>query len=166
MAGRPKKEDSRDNQYRVRLNDAENEMLDYVSRMTEKKKSDVFRQALTELYEKTKYAEAVLEFGVPVDDEMEYMDPDGDDFGISLKRVINCPYCGHGNKVDFAEDCNTCSEERSMGPEITYYFDWDEYACEQCDRPFSIKGYICEYPVNCYNFEEIDVEEIDDEEGE
>ena len=37
MAGRPKKEDSRDNQYRVRLNDNENEMLEYVSKMNEKK---------------------------------------------------------------------------------------------------------------------------------
>ena len=47
MAGRPKKEDSRDNQYRVRLNDDENEMLTYVSQMTEKAKSEVFRQSLT-----------------------------------------------------------------------------------------------------------------------
>ena len=61
MAGRPKKEDSRDNQYRVRLNDDENEMLEYASKMTDKAKSEVFRQALRDYYNKVKLQEAISE---------------------------------------------------------------------------------------------------------
>ena len=34
MAGRPKKDDSREKQYRVRLNDEEDKMLDYASQAT------------------------------------------------------------------------------------------------------------------------------------
>lgn len=75
MAGRPKKEDSRDNQYRVRLNDSENEMLEYVSKMNEKKKSDVFRQALIELYEKTKLAEARKDFSKPDEEYIDEYEP-------------------------------------------------------------------------------------------
>ena len=46
MAGRPKKEDSREKQYRVRLNDEEDKMLDYASRATGVRKSEIFRKAL------------------------------------------------------------------------------------------------------------------------
>ena len=50
MAGRPKKEDSREKQYRVRLNDEEDKMLDYASRATGIRKSEIFRKALQEYY--------------------------------------------------------------------------------------------------------------------
>lgn len=95
MAGRPKKEDSRDNQYRVRLNDDENEMLTYVSQMTEKAKSEVFRQALTELYHKTKLAEAMQDFAGESEEYDEH---------VSLRRTIDCPYCGHTHMMDFTDD--------------------------------------------------------------
>ena len=41
-----KKEDSRDKQYRVRLNDAEDEMLSFCSEETGEAKSEIFRKAL------------------------------------------------------------------------------------------------------------------------
>ncbi|MBP3199536.1 MAG: hypothetical protein J6N21_21420, partial [Butyrivibrio sp.] len=87
MAGRPKKEDSRDNQYRVRLNDDENEMLDYVSHMTEKAKSEVFRQALTELYQKTKLAEARRDFAEEFSDDEDY-ESSWEEEHVSLQRAI------------------------------------------------------------------------------
>ena len=163
MAGRPKKEDSRDNQYRVRLNDDENEMLDYVSRMTEKAKSEVFRQALTELYQKTKLAEARRDFEGEFDQSEEY-EPTWEDEHVSLKRTIDCPYCGHTHMMDFEDDCESSSSERSMGPEILYEFDLDDCVCEKCGKQFRVKGFICEYPMGCYNHEGIDVEPIDGEE--
>ncbi len=46
MAGRPPKEDSRDKQYRVRLNDAEDEMLSFCSEETGEAKSEIFRKLL------------------------------------------------------------------------------------------------------------------------
>ena len=60
MAGRPPKEDSRDKQYRVRLNDAEDEMLSFCSEETGEAKSEIFRKALKAYYENTKYFKNVL----------------------------------------------------------------------------------------------------------
>ena len=48
--GRPTVDDKRDNQYRVRLNDEENQMLAYCSQMTGQPKSQIFRKALEEYY--------------------------------------------------------------------------------------------------------------------
>ena len=45
MLGRPKKEDSREKQYRVRLNDKEDEMLAFASNATGVPKSEIFRKA-------------------------------------------------------------------------------------------------------------------------
>ena len=60
MAGRPPKEDSRDKQYRVRLNDAEDEMLSFCSEETGEAKSEIFRKALKAYYENTKYFKNIL----------------------------------------------------------------------------------------------------------
>ena len=46
MAGRPIKENRRDKQYRVRLNEEEDEMLSFCSEKTGKPKSDIVRRAL------------------------------------------------------------------------------------------------------------------------
>ena len=51
MAGRPPKEDSRDKQYRVRLNDEEDDMLSFCSEETGEAKSEIFRKALKSLRE-------------------------------------------------------------------------------------------------------------------
>ena len=62
MAGRPPKEDSRDKQYRVRLNDAEDEMLSFCSEETGEAKSEIFRKALKAYYENTKYFKNTILF--------------------------------------------------------------------------------------------------------
>ena len=49
--GRPTVDDKRDKQYRVRLNDEENQMLTYCSEMTGQPKSQIFRKALEEYYQ-------------------------------------------------------------------------------------------------------------------
>lgn len=154
MRGRPKKEDSRDKQYRVRLNDSEDEMLNYASGITGKQKSEIFRQALVDYYNKVRVNEYVAE-----EDECEW----GMEH-IELKRVIDCPYCGYGNGIDFEDDCDSWSEERQMGPQITYSFDLENFECGSCGKEFHISGYICEYPVGAYNYEDIKVERNDAEE--
>lgn len=52
MRGRSKKDDNRSQQYRVRLNDTEDAMLDHVSRFTGLPKSEIFRRALKDYYSK------------------------------------------------------------------------------------------------------------------
>lgn len=154
MKGRPKKEDSRDRQYRVRLNSVEDQMLSYASELTGMQKSDIFRQALQDYYNKVRLVESVPE-----------EDYDYDDWGhISLKRAIECPYCGASNVMDFADDCDSFSEERQMGPQITYSFDWEDCYCAACEKQFHVYGSIWEYPVGAYNYEDIKVEAIDEEE--
>lgn len=152
MAGRPPKDDSRDKQYRVRLNDAEDDMLSYCSQQTGEAKSEIFRKALKAYYENAKYVKTAL-----TDEEEEY-----EDYGldhISLKRTISCPRCGAANNMDFEEDCDSSSEERQMGPEITYFFDWEDCECVACHKKFRVHGHISEYPMGAYNYEEINVEE-------
>lgn len=82
--GRPSVEDKRDNQYRVRLNDEEEQMLTYCSQTTGKPKSQIFREALVSYF----HTVALNELSAQPDyGEMELS-------GISMKRVIECPYCG------------------------------------------------------------------------
>ena len=72
--GRPTVDDKRDNQYRVRLNDEENQMLTYCSQMTGQPKSQIFRKALEEYYQTVQLNE--MEMGMD---------------GISMRRVIKPP---------------------------------------------------------------------------
>lgn len=172
MAGRPQKEDSRDKQYRVRLNDVEDDMLSFCSQETGEAKSEIFRKALKAYYENTKYFKNVLkEQAEGYDaDELDFENYEGyENYGIdhiSLKRSISCPYCGSENNMDFEDECTTTSEERQMGPQITYSFDLKRYTCEECNKDFRVYGSIWEYPMGAYNYEEINVDTYDDEEDE
>lgn len=152
MVGRPKKDDSRDKQYRVRLNNEEDRMLNYASSKTGKLKSEIFRQALVEYYNKVRIIDSNDRFEINSDDH------------ISLKRVIECPFCGFANLVDFSNYASESSWEKQMGPEITYEFDVDDYECEQCEKKLHISGYICEYPVGAYNSENVVIEKSEGDE--
>lgn len=177
MTGRPLKEDSRDKQYRVRLNNEEDDMLNYCSEETGKAKSEIFRKALKAYYENTKYVKNLIkdkekqseqETGIPDFDKYEEQtevdfDDNGMD-GISLKRAIECPYCGSENNMDFADNYETSNEERKMGPQIEYMFDWEDCTCDECGKKFRVHGSIWEYPMGAYNYEEIEVEKLEDEE--
>lgn len=141
--GRPTVDDKRDNQYRVRLNDEENQMLVYCSKMTGQPKSQIFRKALEEYYQTVQLNE--MEMGVD---------------GISMKRVIKCPHCGVSNAIDLSNySTGDYSTERQMGAEIQHSFDCEDYECMRCGHIFRVEGYINEYPVGAYNFEEINVME-------
>lgn len=154
MAGRPPKDNSRDKQYRVRLNESEDRILKYVSEMTGKQKSEIFRNALEDYYNKVRMQEAIqADTGFAVWDTEH----------ISLKRVIDCPYCDVANKCDFEEAYEPSYDERSMGVEITYNFDWKSYECCSCRRIIHISGYISEYPVGAYDHENIKVEKVEDD---
>lgn len=92
--GRPKVEDKRDSQYRVRLNDAEDEMLDYSSKALGVPKFEIFRNALKMYYNSTLLNKYESRF--------EYEEGWESDL-ISLKRVIQCPYCDMRNRIDFGK---------------------------------------------------------------
>lgn len=138
--GRPTVDDKRDNQYRVRLNDEENQMLAYCSEKTGQPKSQIFRRALESYFQTVQLNELEMETD-----------------GISMKRVIECPYCGAPNAIDFADySTDDCTTERQMGPETQHWFDCDNYVCVSCGRDFGIKGCITEYPLGAYDSETID----------
>ena len=96
-------EDKRDNQYRVLMNDDENTMPAYCSRVTGMPKSQIFRKGIEVLYQKLQMNEA----------DAGYNDH------ISLKSVIRCPHCEFGNTINLDEfSTGDQSHERQMGPEI------------------------------------------------
>lgn len=141
--GRPTVDDKRDNQYRVRLNDEENLMLSYCSERTGQPKSQIFRRALESYFQTVQLNEMEMETE-----------------GISMKRVIKCPHCGTNNAIDLADySTGEYTSERQMGPEIQHCFDCEDYECIECGQTFRIEGYINEYPVGAYDFEEINVTE-------
>lgn len=80
--------------------------------------------------------------------------------GISMRRVIMCPHCGSSNVIDLS-DCSTEDYEtkRQMDAEIYHCFNCDDYECVGCGQTFRVEGYINEYLVGEYNFEEINVME-------
>ena len=144
--GRPTVDDKRDNQYRVRLNDEENQMLAYCSEKTGQPKSQIFRRALESYFQTVQLNELEMETD-----------------GISMKRVIKCPHCGVSNAIDLVDySTGDYSSERQMGAEIQHCFDCEGYECIGCGQTFRVEGYINEYPVGAYNFEEINVTEVDD----
>lgn len=159
MVGRPPKDDSRDKQYRIRLNDVEDDMLDFCSTETGEAKSEIFRKALKSYYENAKLIKNVLKDNKSQSEmqyaseiingqniESDYYDSYGEDEfemdNISLRRAIKCPYCGTENNMNFAEDCNSSYEERQMGPEKEYSFDWQECKCQNCGKDFRVFGSI------------------------
>lgn len=146
MRGRPKLENSRTHQYRVRLNDEENEQLDYASRKTGRPKSDILRVALIDFCNTLRMHE--------VNSEEPYEDDYWDVDGISLKRVVTCPNCEASVRVDLEDECEVTSSERPMGADTLYEFDY-ETICPKCSRPFRVVGAISEYPYGALEYEDI-----------
>ena len=154
MRGRPKSDNSREKQYRVRLNEKEALNLDYVSSTTGQAKSDIIRKALNEYLHKVQINEYNLS-------------PENDDLimeGINMQRVLKCPYCGKTNIFDFTDLCNVSSYERQMGTENLYEFDEVELICTNCNKKSMFNGYISEYPLGAFNGEEIKVAKLEEEE--
>ena len=154
MRGRPKLNDSRDNQYRVRLNNEENRKLSYVSEVTGKPKSEIFRYALVDYYNKVRLAEIS---NTPDEDAWEID-------GISLRRVVECPHCGASVRIDLEDECSTTSCEGQMGPEILYEFDF-EGECDICGGRFRAAGHVSEYPIGALNHENICITQEQREDG-
>lgn len=106
MIGRPKKEDCREKQYRVRLNEKEDDMLTFASNAIGIPKSEIFRNALREYSEKIKLRQAAEEIG------------DGatwNDDRIGLQHAVECPYCKAKNRVDLKGEETASTSERQMG---------------------------------------------------
>lgn len=145
--GRPSVEDKRNNQYRILMNDVEDRMLAYCSRLTGLPKSQIFRKAVEAYYQQVMLNEYGKNYG---------QDYDGH---ISLKRIVECPHCGTRNGID-CEDYITdeISYDRQMGPEIKHCFDCEDCKCISCGETFRVHGSIHEYPVGAYDSEEINVE--------
>ena len=149
MRGRPKLDDSRTHQYRVRLNDEEREMLEYASKKTGKPKSRIFRDALV------CYCNAVR-----LNDASSELYGQWEEGRISLRRVVKCPCCGFGNIIDLKEYSETTSTERQMGAETLYEFDF-ERMCDGCGTEFRISGSVSEYPSGAFDHEEIETRPIE-----
>ena len=147
MRGRPKLTDSRDNQYRVRLNDEENKMLSYASEKVDKPKSEIFRIALLEYYNNV----LLNELYQSSEDEAEW-----EVDNISLKRVVKCPHCGTMNRIDLNDENSASTEDRPMGIGTLYEFSCEE-CCNICGKCFIVSGYISEYPAGALEHEKIDV---------
>lgn len=146
--GRPSVEDKRTNQYRVLMNDEEDNMLDYCSKAIGQPKSQIFRRGIEVLYQQIKLNEFGQDYG---------QDYDGH---ISMRRVVSCPHCGAANSIDFENYItDELSYERQMGAEIEHVFDCEDYECASCGKSFRVHGSIHEYPVGAYDSEEISVEE-------
>ena len=135
MAGRPKKDDSREKQYRVRLNDEEDKMLDYARQVQ-------LRQ--------------IAEEAEP--------DESWEDDRISLQRVVECPYCHAKNRIDLEDEGTETTGERQMGCEVIYEFEDVEFLCHNCGRSFAVSGYISEYPIGAFNFEDLKISQIEEDE--
>lgn len=149
--GRPTVEDKRTNQYRVLMNDEEDQMLDYCSKATGLPKSQIFRKGIEVLYQQVRLNEYGQNYG---------QDYDGH---ISLKRVVNCPYCDAGNAIDFEDYIiDDLTYERQMGPEIEHAFLCEDHECTSCGRRFSVEGSIHEYPIGAYDSERIEVKGEED----
>jgi len=157
MLGRPKKEDSREKQYRIRLNDKEDKMLTFASDATGIPKSEIFRKALQEYCEKVKLQQASEEIG---DDTTWEYDR------ISLQRAIECPYCKAKNRIDLENEGIISTSERQMGNEVLYEFENVEHQCHSCGRAFTVSGYITEYPLGAFNAESLKVAPIEPLPGE
>ena len=144
--GRPAVEDKRTNQYRVLMNDKEDRMLDYCSKATGLPKSQIFRKGIEVLYQQVRLNEYGKDYG---------QDYDGH---ISLRRVVNCPYCGAGNAIDFeAYITDEYCYERQMGSEIEHAFLCENYECMSCRQRFTAEGSIHEYPIGAYDSEHIEI---------
>ena len=151
---RPKIENTRNNTYRVRVNKQEEEMLQYVCEKKElKNKSEVFRSALKETYEILR----LREFDI-IENQNYYFE---ENEGISLERIINCPYCLGRNKIDLVDEADSNTSDRQMGPETIYNFNTENNYCNICNNQFRISGYISEYPIGVFNYEEINVYPIE-----
>ena len=153
MRGRPKKENTRDIIYKVRLNADEDQMLTKASEWTGQAKSDVFRKALLGYYRAVEVEEHMKnreleEAGWPTD-------------YISQRRLIRCPYhdCGEEFVVDFADHSDDQESEGSMGYRYEHFFDTNDIECPECHRQLHASGVISEYPVGAFEYEEINIEE-------
>ena len=152
MSGRPPKQDSRKKQYRIRLNDKEDEMLTFASKKTGIPKSKIFRKALQEYCERVKLQQVAEE----IDEATSWKDDH-----ISLQRAVACPYCKAANRIDLWSTGRVTASERQMGNEVLYEFEDVEFQCFICDRTFAVKGYISEYPIGAFNGESIEVTPVE-----
>lgn len=149
---RPKKPDTRNYIYRVRLNEGENQQLMEASEWLNQSKSEVFRKALFDYHAKVKENKCLPESGT---DLSEWVFDH-----ISLHRVLTCQYenCGDDFAKDLSPYCEEQSSEAQMGYRCEHFFDTNEIECPSCGRLIHISGVISEYPLGAYEYEQISVE--------
>ena len=150
---RPKKEDAREIVYKVRLNEEEDRILSEASEWTGQAKSEVFRKALLDYYKAVKVSKYISDSA---------LEAEGWSFDhISQQRIITCPYedCLDDFAVDFSEYSTEQESEGAMGCRCEHVFDTDEVECPSCGRAIHVSGVISEYPLGAYEYEQINVEE-------
>lgn len=91
---------------------------------------------------------------------------DIEDYSISFMRNIKCIHCGIDSEVDLEEYIyadSSFEKENGMGPDRVYDLDsCTNYECPECDEKMRIHGWIREYPIGCYDSENIAVEKVEE----
>lgn len=153
MRGRPKKENTRNIVYKVRLSVEEDRILTRASEWTGQAKSEVFRKALLGYYKAVEVEKHLLD-----KEEAECLSTDH----ISQQRLVQCPYsdCGEEFVVDFADFSTEQESEGAMGYRYEHIFNTEEIVCPECHRRLHAEGVISEYPIGAYEYERINFEEV------
>lgn len=92
-------------------------------------------------------------------DRKRLMDRKGKVNNVFMKKVMTRIASQLGITLD--SGCNI-----EMGPEVEYYFDVEDCYCEECEKRFRVHGSIWEYPLGAYNYEDISVEALEEDDEE
>ena len=85
---------------------------------------------------------------------------------ISFIRNVKCIHCGSNLNIDLEDylySDYSFENDNGMGPDIVYEFDSEKNCnCPNCSKKIRIHGWIREYPIGCYDSEDIKCDDIDE----
>ncbi len=83
-----------------------------------------------------------------------------------FKHNIKCMKCQKNIIVDledFVYNSNESEKENGMGLDVLYEIDTEKnFTCPHCNEKLRIHGWIREYPMLCYDSDNIKVEQIEE----
>lgn len=85
---------------------------------------------------------------------------------ISFIRNVKCIHCGSNLNIDLEDylySNYSFEKDNGMGPDIVYEFDSEKNCnCPNCSKKIRIYGWIREYPIGCYDSEDIKCDDIEE----
>lgn len=140
--GRPFEEKGKYGRVEIRTSEAEEKMLEFCAAQTGKRKADIIRQGIAEIY-----AQLTNE----VEEEQGEL--------TKLKVSIACPYCDANNRIEVVDYEVSCSSydtgENRMGEQIEHCIESEDFKCKSCGKEFCFEGQVWEYPVGTLECKEI-----------